>query len=190
MHEDEAAGVARRAWLLRDFRTQCEATVADRVNRHLRVDHHAIVANTPFAGPSSECVALFTDGHFYGCISLSQAVGEALVRHMCRSNHCKVAKNFEENITTLRRRQFIDDAIESEFLQLWRERDKYHHLNGNIATDRAELEELSFTKIRNLATVEAWVFAHTQGETGLILRHRQYWPTPDSADNVFLRFDV
>jgi hypothetical protein len=57
-------------------------------------------------------------------------------------------------------------------------------------TDRAELEELSFTKIRTLATVEAWVFGHSQGVSGLILRHPQYWPTPDSVDNVLLRIDV
>jgi hypothetical protein len=190
MVEDEAAGAARRTWLLRDFRNQCEASVAARVDRFLRVDHHAIVANTPFAGPSSECVGLFRDGHFYGCISLSQAVGEALVRHMCRSNQCKVAKNFEENVTTLKRRQFIDDAIESEFLQLWRDRDKYHHLNGDIVTERAELEELAFMKIRTLATVESWVFGYSQSETGLILRHPQYWPTSGSAGNAFLRIDV
>ena len=59
------------------------------------------------------------------------------------------------------RRGSIDDAIESEFLQLWRDRDKYHHLNGGIVTERAELEELAFTKIRPLAILEflgLWLF--------------------------------
>jgi hypothetical protein len=89
MTEDEALKLANRAWLLRDLKKQCEATVAERVGRYLLIGHQSIIANTPFAGASAECVGLFRDGHFYGCISLSQAVGEALVRHMCRSNRSR-----------------------------------------------------------------------------------------------------
>ena len=43
-------------------------------------------------------------------------MGEALVRHMCRSNQWKPAENFEENVRTLKQRDFIDDAIEAELL--------------------------------------------------------------------------
>ena len=190
MTEDEALKLTNRVWLLRDLKKQCEATVAERVDRYLRIGHQLIVANTPFAGASAECVGLFRDGHFYGCISLSQAVGEALVRHMCRSNKWKPAENFEENVATLQRRGFIDDVIEAAFLLLWRGRDDYHHLNGNVATERAELEQLGLTKVRALGTIEAWVFEFSQGENGLILCRPQYWPNDGTSQpNAFLRID-
>lgn len=191
MAEDESAAlVARRAWLLNELRQECEATAAERVGRYLRVQHQPIVADTPFASASAECMGLFRDGRFYGCISLSQAVGEALVRHMCRSNHWRPAKTFEENVGALRRRGFIDEAIEAEMLSLWQQRDEYHHLNDSIATERTALDELAIAKIRALAVIEEWVFGFCHGEAGLVLRHPQYWPrTGENQVGVFLRCD-
>jgi hypothetical protein len=87
--------------LIKEFEAGCQAFASERVDRYLRAQHHGIVADTPFAPASAECIDLFRDGHFYGAISLSQAVGEALVRHMCRSNQWKPAENFEENVRTL-----------------------------------------------------------------------------------------
>jgi hypothetical protein len=190
MTEDEALKLADRTWLLRDLKQQCEANVEARVDRYLRIGHHSIVANTPFAGASAECVGLFRDGHYYGCISLSQSVGEALVWHMCRSNKWKPAENFEENVATLRRRGFIDEGVKAAFLLLWTSRDDYHHLNGSVVTERAELEELGLTKVRALATIEARVFGFSQSENGLILSHPQYWPNNGiDQPNSFLRID-
>ena len=36
----------------------------------------------PFGGASAECVALYTDGRFYGCVALAQSVAEAIVRFL------------------------------------------------------------------------------------------------------------
>jgi hypothetical protein len=156
----------------------------------LAARHHGVVADTPFAPVSAECIDLFRDGHFYGAISLSQAVGEALVRHMCRSNQWKPAENFEENVRKLKQRHFIDDAIESDLLRLWEKRDDYHHLNPTVARDRATLEELALTKIRALGEVERFVFEWAPSETpgAIRLLRPQYWPDrKDGRVNVFLR---
>lgn len=116
-----------RDTLIAELVNECQSRAGERADRYLRAQHHGIVAATPFAAASAECINLFRDGHFYGAISLSQAVGEALVRHMCRANNWKPAENFEENVETLKRRGFIDDSVRAEFLKLWEQRDDYHH---------------------------------------------------------------
>ena len=148
-----------RQRLIDELIAESKLFAAERVDRYLRAQHHGIIADTPFAVASAECINLFRDGHFYGAISLSQAVGEALVRHMCRANQWKPAENYEKNVVALKRRGFIDSAIESELVRLWEQRDDYHHLNNTIARDRATLEQLAFAKIRALAVVERHVFA-------------------------------
>jgi hypothetical protein len=176
--------------LVNELVEECRAYAPERVNRYLKTRHHGIVADTPFSPASAECIELFRDGHFYGAISLSQAVGEALVRHMCRSNHWKPAENFEENVRKLKQRDFIDDAVESELLRLWEKRDDYHHLNPTVARDRASLEELALTKIRALGEVERFVFGWTPSEKpgAITLLRPQYWPDrQEGRVGVFLR---
>jgi len=182
--------VTERERLIRELTDQWQNSAGERVERYLQAQHHGIVADTPFAGASWECVNLFRDAHFYGAISLSQAVGEALVRHMCRANKWKPAENFEENVRKLRERGFIDDAVRGEFLRLWEMRDDYHHLNSTVARDRSELEDLALTKLRSLGEVERFVFAWGPSDTpgAIKLLRPQYWP--DKADgrvSVFLR---
>jgi len=176
--------------LINELVETCRVFAPERIGRYLRARHHGIVADTPFAPASAECSELFRDGHFYGAISLSQAVGDALVRHMCRSNQWKPAENFEENVRKLRERNFIDDAVASDLLQLWEKRDDYHHLNPTVARDRATLEELALTKIRALGELERFVFGWTPSETpgAIKLLRPQYWPDKkDGRVSVFLR---
>src|SRR5688572_19373881 len=143
-----------RERLVGEMVAECQTFVGERVDRYLEARHHGIVADTAFAPASAECIKLFRDGHFYGAISLSQAVGEALVRHMCRSNKWKPAENFEENVLKLKQRNFIDAAVEAQLLRLWEKRDDYHHLNPTVERDRGELEALALTKIRALGEIE------------------------------------
>lgn len=151
MATKSAADAARRARLISELQAECSERAVERVERYLRVQHHGIVAATPFAAASAECIDLFRDGHYYGAISLSQAVGEALVRHMCLSNEFRPGKAFEQNVQKLKRRSFIDAATATRLLLLWENRNDYHHLNNGIVTDRASLERLAFTKVRALA---------------------------------------
>jgi len=190
MDQESTTTEVERARLVSELAEECRAFAPERIGRYIRARHHGIVADTPFAPASAECIELFRDGHFYGAISLSQAVGEALVRHMCRSNQWRPAENFEENIRKLRERDFIDAAIESELLRLWEKRDDYHHLNPTVARDRATLEELALTKIRALGEVERFVFAWAPSETpgAIRLLRPQYWPDKkDGRVGVFLR---
>ena len=104
-------------------------TLASRVERYLKVKQPVIVPYTEFSLASAECAFLFRDGHYYGCISLSQAVAEAIVKFLCHRNGWKPKKNFEENVGRLQVRRFISNKIKCKFLKIWENRDDYHHLN-------------------------------------------------------------
>jgi hypothetical protein len=190
IYPDSVAEQVERDGLIKNLVADCEPLASERADRYFRARHHGIVADTPFAPASSECIELFRDGHFYGAISLSQAVGEALVRHMCHSNGWKPAENFERNVGKLKQRGFVDTAVEAELLRLWEKRDDYHHLNPNVVRDRGELEELALAKIRALGEIEAFVFAWSPRQTAgaIKLLRPQYWPGKENNQvGVYLR---
>jgi len=57
-------------------------TLSDRAARFLEVRGMFLVPAGPFAAPSVECAEQFRDGHYFGCIALTQAVLEAVIRHV------------------------------------------------------------------------------------------------------------
>jgi hypothetical protein len=180
--------LARRVHLADALRQEFDGTLNARVDRYLRAEHHPIIANTSFAAASSECVELFRDAHFYGAISLSQAVGEALVRHMCVSHSFRPTGDFEENVRLLRQRRFIDDPFRKLCSRLWEKRHDYHHLNPSIATQLSRLEAIALEKVRTLGEMERWVFDYTVHEGKLNPRRPQYWRSVEPGKlEVFLR---
>lgn len=180
--------LVRRAHLADALRQEFDGTLDARIDRYLRASHHPIVANTSFAAASSECVELFRDGHFYGAISLSQAVGEALVRYMCQSHSFRPAGDFEENVRRLHQRSFIDESFREVSSRLWEKRHDYHHLNPSVATELSELEAIALEKIRTLAEMESWVFEYTVHDGKLDPKHPQYWRSMKPGElQVFLR---
>src|SRR5882672_7769167 len=69
-------------WCRDQLTARDDARAADRFRRQQTSRVHEIIPNHWFAPASSECRALYVDGHFYGCISLSQAVAEGLSRFL------------------------------------------------------------------------------------------------------------
>jgi len=66
------------------IKQEIEQTVTYRAERYLKVKPHGIVPLTHFAPASAECTLLFRDGHFFGCIALTQAVAEAITHFLCQ----------------------------------------------------------------------------------------------------------
>ena len=130
----------------------------------------------------------FRDGHFYGCIAMTQAVAEALVRFLCERNLWKPAKVFETNVENLRKRGVISDGLKDSFLKIWEKRNDYHHLNNNVERDRQVLEELAREKASLLAKVENEVFHFTVVEGKLVPEQPKYWDASSGpgSHNVFL----
>jgi len=166
-------------------------TLQVRAQRFLKVKPHGIVPYTPFAPVSAECISLFQDGHFYGCIALTQSVAEAIARFLCQKNSWEPDKVFEKNIKKLSVRKFISVGIKDNFLKIWKKRDDYHHLNPSIETDRFELEKMAYEKILLLNQIESEIFKFSISEEGnLIPDNKKYWDiNKDGTVPVFLKIE-
>ena len=171
------------------LRAECEATLLERVSRYLEVKPHKISPDQHFAPVSGECAKLYRDGHFYGCIALTQAVAEALVRFMCQRNSWKPVKRFEENVKKLGARTDHPAQIADQLLKIWQGRDDYHHLNPSIQKDHRLLCALASEKARLLAEVEREVFRFTTNEGKFVPKYPRYWDIKGDLANVFLRFE-
>ena len=159
------------------IKQEFEQTLPNRVARYLQVKPPLAVPYTHFSVASSECSLLFRDGHFYGCISLTQSVAEALVKFLCQRNSWRPAENFEENVEKLFVRKFISDKLKKSFLRIWERRDDYHHLNRNVETDRQVLEKLAREKASLLVEVQSEIFRFTVAEGKIIPEQPKYWKT-------------
>ncbi len=184
MHE-----LIQQKWVEDSIRQEFEGTLPHRVARYLQVKPHPIIPYEHFSAASTECSLLFRDGHFYGCISLTQSVAEALVRFLCQRNSCRPAKEFKKNVNKLSVRNFISDELKESFLKIWEKRDDYHHLNPNVKADRQALEELAREKARLLTEVESEVFRFTVTDGKLIPKYPKYWDISGNQAQVFLRLE-
>ncbi len=170
------------------IKQEFEQTLSSRVERYLKVKPHGIVPFTVFAPVSAESTLLFRDGHFYGCIALSQAVAEAITKFLCQKNGWKPKKNFEENVKKLQVRKFISEDIKNKLLQIWEKRDDYHHLNATIETDRKKLEDLAYDKILLLKEIESEVFKFSIVDGKIVPKNRKYWDLRENGTApVFLK---
>jgi hypothetical protein len=165
-------------------------TLSTRVERYLKVKPHGMVPFTEFAPVSAECTLLFRDGHFFGCIALSQAVAEGVARFLCQRNGWKPKTNFEENVATLHIRKLISGDMKDRFLRIWEKRDDYHHLNSTIETDRNKLEALAYEKVLLLKEIEAEVFKFSIVDGKLLPENRKYWDVQSNGKvPVFLKLE-
>lgn len=179
---------AQRKRVEEDMRQLFEQRLPERVKRHFEVKPHPVVANHHFSAASAECIDLFIGGHFYGCISLTQAVAEALVRFLCHRNGWRPSKELEKNIGKLVTRKAISNELSGELLKIWNERDDYHHLNPNIETDRKKLEALARERVKLLnEVVEAEIFHFELVDGKIAPTHPKYWDIDDGKADVFLR---
>lgn len=188
MDKDNAHNLIQQKQTEESIKQEFEQTLPERVARYLQVKPHGIIPNTKFAAASSECSLLFRDGHYYGCISLSQAVAEALVKYVCEKNGWSPEKNYENNVNKLHTRGFISKELKEKLLRIWQKRDEYHHLNWTVATDREKLKNIAEEKAKLIVGIEREIFDFTLSTDGKIIPKKpQYWEGCDSQ--VFLRLD-
>lgn len=190
MAADNIRKVIQKKQIEENLRSDFETTVGNRVDRYLEVKPHEIIPDTHFSRVSTEISGLFRDGHFYGCIALSQAVGEALVRHMCQKNGFRPAKGFETNLDKLFNRGFLGATTKEQLAELWDERNDYHHLNFVIEQHRQQLQDLARRKAQLLMEIEKEVFAFTVNEGRIAPKFPRYWIVDsEGRARVFLRLE-
>ena len=169
------------------LKQEFEVTLYDRITRYLQVNQAKIIPYHYFAEASRECIFIFQDGHFYGCISLTQAVAEAIVKLLCKKNGWKPTDNFEKNVSVLHNREFISKKLKDNFSKIWRDRNNYLHLNNKVQVDDQKLAELAKAKICLLAEIEKEIFDFTISNAGSIKpKYPKYWET---EHKVYLRFE-
>ncbi len=181
--------IIRQKQIEDSIKQEFDQTLQDRVARYLQVRHHEIIPNMSFAAASAECSLLFRDGYFYAYIALAQAVAEAIVRFLCEVEFGKHGNSFEKNVKKLSVREFISDKLKKAFLQIWRMRNDYHHMNPNIETDRHELEKLAKNKIQYLAKIEGEIFHFTNIDCNFVPEKPKYWKKSGDQVNVYLKID-
>jgi uncharacterized protein YutE (UPF0331/DUF86 family) len=164
-------------------------TLDQRVDRYIELRPHGIIPNSHFAAVSAECHELYRDGHFYGTISLAQSVAEALAKFLCQKNRWKPNKDYEKNIKQLKVRNIITPVLATLFINIWKDRNNYHHLNLGIEQDRQKLEALAKDKLTSLKEIEKELFAYSAKNGKLIPKYVKYWDQKQDAVSVFLRFD-
>ena len=170
-----------------DMRQLFEQRLTERIRRHLEIKPHPIVANYHFSPVSAECIELFRDGYFYGCIALVQAVAEALVRFLCEKNGWRAKKVFEKNVEKLSTRNFISKEAKGWLIKTWSKRDDYHHLNPSMESDRQTLEALAKEKVELLKNVEAEIFHFTIIDGRIAPKQPKYWNINGNKADVYLR---
>ncbi len=180
----------RRIYTEDGIKQEFEQTLPSRVQRYLKVKPHGIVPYTEFAPASAECTLLFRDGHFYGCIALSQAVTEAIARFLCQKNGWRPENTFEKNIAKLQTKQFVSEEMKNKFLKVWAKRDDYHHLNPSIETDRVKLEEIAYEKVLLLKEIESEIFKFSVVNGKLMPENKKYWVLQENGTiPVFLKLE-
>jgi len=163
------------------MREEFEYLLPKKIQRLSRLDTAWLIPNHHFASASAECISLFLDGHFYGCISLLQAVSEATVRFLCKKNKYQPSSNYERNVGTLLKRGFISSHLSNYFLKIWEKRDDYHHLNDTVLKDRQALEILAEQKINLLHKIQQEIFHFNIREGMIVPRNPKYWDTADDT---------
>jgi len=190
MEEEEIPKAIKRRQLEDTLRGECLSTISDRVSRYLELNFIEITPNEHFASISAECILLYRDGYFFACIALCQAVAEAIVRDLCKTNRLKVTKSFDTNINRLCSQKEISNECKESLGTIWKGRNDYHHLNPNVPTQRTKLQAIAKSKMIALGTVESRVFEFEVIDGAIKPRYPKYWAqTHDGFINAFLRFE-
>jgi len=181
----------RHEYLKNSILDEVQRTLDDRACRLAQVDKLGIVPCGVFGAPSAECIELFRDGHYYGCISLVQSVTEAIVRHVWQVKLCKkkaAAGEFDSNLASLHKKGLISDEVKTTMSTIWADRNTFHHLALSLSKEVRDLEQLAAEKLRLLGDVEKHFFGYDI-ERGTLKPHKpELWDIqPDGNTLVYVR---
>jgi len=191
MDREEISKAIQRQQLADSLKQDFIGTLDERISRYQELDFIEVTPNDHFAPISAECIILYRDGHFFACIALCQAVAEAIVRLMCERSKfgSSISRDYDKNVENLEKRKIQPNCSEL-FKEIWKDRNKYHHLNPEIPTERSKLQDIAKSKIITLHKIESKVFDFTWTKDGAIsTRYPKYWDIKDGLLNVFLRFE-
>ncbi len=181
MHSDDGK--------LSQLTVQDQARLADRQNRAARTSVHGMIPNEFFTAASSECRDVFIDGHYYACISLSQAVAEGLSKFLGTFHQVGAKKNPTERVQRLHSKGVVTERTLKAFECIWgTDRNTFHHLNPNITADHHALELRAEECVKALFVIESEIFAVDFVDGKVSPKYPEYWPRTEAEHmKVFLR---
>lgn len=185
---DNTRKLVEIAQLKDTLQQEFEYSLPQRIDRYLNLKPHGIIPNSHFAVVSAECHLLYRDGHYYGTISLTQAVAEALLRFLCEKNELTLSSS-ENNVGKLQKKGIISADQAQSFGNIRKDRNDYHHLNPQIERDRQKLEQLAKEKLSCLKQIEEELFAYSANNGKLVPKFPKYWDQQGDKVSVYLRLD-
>ena len=176
MDKEEIEREIQRIEVIRQFSEIDEHTCEARVDRYLEVDRQRIIGYHHFARASTECIALYSDGHFIATVMTTQAVNEGIVRFVAQRNSINKYENMYlgDLLTELELQDILSQKCFKASKQILKSfRNDVHHMNPRVAD--IWFPDLAKKNIHNLAVVEREVFEVSINNGELIPKHPEYW---------------
>lgn len=181
-----------------DLQSEFNGTIDQRVERYLEIDHQNIIGNHHFASASSECIGLYTNGHFLSAVMVSQAVNEGIVRFIAERNNIALhpdsdkgeTKSVSDIIEELEQKNIIThDCAEASRNIYGSFRNDIHHMNPKVAEIPIHFRDLSKRNLQCLVKIEKEIFGAKFAPDGsLIMQQPKYWDcNKDGKVAVYLR---
>jgi hypothetical protein len=152
---DNQVSIAEQDKIEEAIKTEVLETLSERATRLLQVRETLLVPDNPFAAPSAECVKQFRDGHYLGCIALTQVVLEALIEHIWRLK-LKIKPNqkctFDKAVSGLCKKKLITAESKMKLAEMWANRHLLHVLGPSVDSQR--LAEVARTNVSLLGDLE------------------------------------
>jgi hypothetical protein len=191
-NKDQPDPLTERRQIENSIKNEVLRTLSDRADRFLQVRRTVRVPDGPFAAPSVECAEQFRDGHYFGCIALTQAVLEVVVRHIWQVKLKKKQTqegSFDKNLEALRKKKIISDEWKSKFDQMWADRHSFYLLRPSVEADHLKLEEIARNTLNLLNDLEQEFFGFNAQEGVVVPDHPEYWSLKDGESMAFIRGD-
>jgi hypothetical protein len=171
------------------LRESFEATIEQRVDRYIEVNHQLITPNLHFAAASAECIRLYTDGYFLSTVMATQAIAEGIRKFVVERNKIKCDNNSDgpKTVALLVEKKIITNECANAFNRIWKSfRNDVHHMNPKVAA--IPFPDLAKRNIQDLAAIEREIFAFDFRTN--TPRNPKYWDArEDGKIGAFLRFE-
>lgn len=179
----------RREGIRRDLLLQAEQSIDERIDRWLEVSHQPLIGLHHFSAASTECLQLYRDGYFIGCIMVAQAVCEGIGSFVAARNVIRQASG--EKKQEMVRRMNLLGIVSTSFCEAFDRiqgsfRNDFHHMNPCV--DQRDVRRISRANILDLAAIENEVFEVDVVDGAIRPVRPKYWDTlPDGTVPAYLR---